>query len=442
MKVGLLNHGWWRPACDVLGLDVTSLPVAGASCGNPYAADLQARVDNSAAVLSALSDSSVDRLLDNGGTGLQFVSTDGSLDRLALLHETVGVSLASHFVDPMVTAFQRLPFDVMFQCLHSQSWLKAVWDMAQVLELRRFGVPGVVHMPMAAPERVYCTDPLDPTRSDPIVSFVGGQNTTYFSSGMGIASKTLLPGTLAQAIRADLRNLCFFDVYYDIYGLDEPVDPDEPLNVRSAKAAAYFAAKLHFNASLCIQNRDRFVIFLSRKLGDTFRLRGRGWDKAYGLKTAPPFATGEAYTNHFREAAINVNLVNGNAESGLNMRHFEITAAGGFMLCYRQPELASFFEIGKECVVFENEQDLLEKIGYYLDHPDERVEIAMAGQKRTLSQHLFRHRLATILQLPQPAEDAAYEFEPVSAPADTLTHDEDRFACLPAETTDLPTTSS
>ncbi|MBU0717080.1 MAG: FkbM family methyltransferase, partial [Planctomycetes bacterium] len=43
------------------------------------------------------------------------------------------------------------------------------------------------------------------------------------------------------------------------------------------------------------------------------------------------------------------------------------------------------------------ESDLLEKIRYYLAHPDERTAIAVAGQRRTLSQHLFSHRLRTLL---------------------------------------------
>ena len=80
------------------------------------------------------------------------------------------------------------------------------------------------------------------------------------------------------------------------------------------------------------------------------------------------------------------------------MRHFEITAAGVFLLCYDQPELADHFVPEKECVVFRNERDLLEKIRYYLSHQDERNAIAQAGQKRTLAQHLHCHRLQTLLK--------------------------------------------
>lgn len=74
------------------------------------------------------------------------------------------------------------------------------------------------------------------------------------------------------------------------------------------------------------------------------------------------------------------------------------------MLCYEQPELAEHFEVGKECVAFRNESDLIEKIEYYLGHPEERVAIALAGQRRTLSNHLYRHRLAAVLAAIEPAQ--------------------------------------
>jgi len=85
------------------------------------------------------------------------------------------------------------------------------------------------------------------------------------------------------------------------------------------------------------------------------------------------------------------------------MRHFEITAAGGFMLCNHQSELADCFDIGTECDTFTNEQELLEKVQYYLERPKERIAIARAGQQRTLKHHLYSHRLACIRRVMAPS---------------------------------------
>ncbi len=402
MKLGLFRHGWWDPACKAVGCESFALPIAEHSSGNAYAAQLSGRIANGETVASLLGGSGVDLLLDNGGTGLGLVRGGDCAEGLKLAHEVTAIPLCSHFIDPLTTTFQGLDCRVLWQSLQSRTWLKAVWDRAHARELKEFGVPEVVHLPMAAPNRPYDTRPLDPSRCRPIVSFVGGQNTSYFSSRAMVPSNSLLAGTLAQAVRSDMPEVSFYDGYHDLFGLGQPVDSLSGVDVNAQKVNAYFNAKLFFNASLCIRNRDRFVIFLARKLGDAFELRGDRWDTAYGLTVRPRFASNDDYFNHFREAAINLNLVNGNAESGLNMRHFEITAAGGFMLCYQQPELGEHFQIGKECAVFTSEADLLEKIQYYLSHPEERAAIAQAGQIKTLSQHLYSHRLRQLLHLMEP----------------------------------------
>ncbi|MCH9035332.1 MAG: glycosyltransferase [Planctomycetes bacterium] len=405
MKIGVFAHGWWKPACEALGHEIVDLPSPQHPSGNVHAADLAGRIANGAQIAAKLAEQRVDLMLDNSGCGLGFVNDRGG-DRLKPVHEATDNFLFSHFIDPIVTVFQGLGWSEIWQCLQSRSWVKCVWDRAQAIELHNFGVPNVVHLPMAAVNRRYNTEPIDPTSQKPIVSFVGGQNTKYFSANAAVPSGNLLAGTLAQAAQADKPDVSFYDVYHELYGLGEPIQPDDDQPTQIKKTLAYFTSKLFFNATRCIHQRDRFVIFLRRTLGDQFFLAGRGWRETYGLSAAESFGTSDEYLNHFRESAINLNFVNGNAETGLNMRHFEITAAGGFMLCYPQPELANHFVIGKECAIFRDEIELVEKIRYYLSHPDERAAVARAGQIRTLSSHLYSHRLKALLDnvsLPTPA---------------------------------------
>jgi|CXWL01.1.fsa_nt_gi FkbM family methyltransferase len=402
MRIGVFQHGWWAEACNAVGHEVTPLPIAGHPSGNAYAADLAGRMAHSPRALSALSGSRPDFLLDNGGTGLGFAAdTNAVAPRVQLTHEVAGLPLCSHFIDPITTALQGLDFHTLWQSLQSRTWVKAVWDRAHAVELQRLGVPQVLHLPMAAPNRAYDTTPLDAKRCRPIASFVGGQNSSYFRGNAMAPTTSLLAGTLAHCHKSESSNATFCGVYHDIYGF-APTGLSEDIAVQSRKAQEYFNAKLFYHATLCIRNRDRFVIFLKRKLGRQFELIGKGWDTAYGLEVSPPIPSGDPYFQHFRDTAINLNFVNGNAETGLNMRHFEITAAGGFMLCYEHPELADCFEIGKECAVFTSESDLLAKIDYYLNLPEERARIALAGQRRTLSQHLYSHRLQRLLGMIVP----------------------------------------
>ncbi len=379
------------------------LPVAVGNDGNPYHADLSHRIANVRAVAARFAEAPPDFLIDNGGTGLSFVTgVEGAGASLRPLHEALERPLLSHFIDPLVTAFAGLDWSVAWQSLASPNWVKMFWDKAQVHELRQFGIDNVIHVPMAAPDRKYDTTPLDPDKVRPVASFVGGQNTGFFTSGHQVPTTSLFGGTLAAGVRSDIPDALFYDIYHNIYGLGLPISQDDSAEVRAAKSRAYFDAKLFHNVNLCIKNRDRFVIYLKRALGDGFELVGRGWDTAYGLPTGTPFPTTDQYLQNFRDVAININLVNGNAETGLNMRHFEVTAAGGFLLCYQQPELAENFVIGKECDAFRNENELIEKIQYYLANPKERCAIALAGQRRTLAQHLHSHRLQSVLRMLSP----------------------------------------
>lgn len=84
-----------------------------------------------------------------------------------------------------------------------------------------------------------------------------------------------------------------------------------------------------------------------------------------------------------------------------NMRLFETTGVGALLLTEAAPNLDDLFAPGREVVTYESENDLVDKIDHYLRHEDDRVEIAAAGQRRTLSEHSYRRRmseLAAILQ--------------------------------------------
>jgi spore maturation protein CgeB len=79
-----------------------------------------------------------------------------------------------------------------------------------------------------------------------------------------------------------------------------------------------------------------------------------------------------------------------------NMRLFETTGVGALLLTEAAPNLADLFEPGREVVTYQSEGDLVEKIEHYLTHDDERLEIAAAGQQRTLAEHTYRRRMTEL----------------------------------------------
>ncbi|MEM9770389.1 MAG: glycosyltransferase [Cyanobacteria bacterium P01_D01_bin.73] len=81
----------------------------------------------------------------------------------------------------------------------------------------------------------------------------------------------------------------------------------------------------------------------------------------------------------YNQSLISLNIsLNGD----LNLRVFEVLAAGGFLLTDRlTPEsgLPMLFEDGRHLVTFDSEADLYDKLRYYLNHPQEAKAIARAG---------------------------------------------------------------
>jgi len=55
------------------------------------------------------------------------------------------------------------------------------------------------------------------------------------------------------------------------------------------------------------------------------------------------------------------------------------------------PGLELYFDIGKEIEVYRTLDELKTRIRYYLDHEDERHEIASKGQERTLRDYTYKN---------------------------------------------------
>jgi len=72
-------------------------------------------------------------------------------------------------------------------------------------------------------------------------------------------------------------------------------------------------------------------------------------------------------------------------------RIFEILASRSMLLEFKNPSTAKFFEPGKDYVEFENDQDLVERIKYYLSHPQERERIATSGYEKYLGNYTAKH---------------------------------------------------
>lgn len=100
----------------------------------------------------------------------------------------------------------------------------------------------------------------------------------------------------------------------------------------------------------------------------------------------------------YNASRINLNISAAQLKTTLNQRAFDVPACGGFLLSDFREDLSKFFEIGEEAVYFEDEDDLREKVNYFLKNPAKREEIAKRARQKVLTNHTFKERIAQILE--------------------------------------------
>ena len=84
----------------------------------------------------------------------------------------------------------------------------------------------------------------------------------------------------------------------------------------------------------------------------------------------------------------------------INLRSFEIPAAYGLQICRYNSELAEYFEEDKEIIFYHNDQELREKVNFYL-HPSREsliMDMKKASRDRLLKEHTWHERFKIVFK--------------------------------------------
>lgn len=101
----------------------------------------------------------------------------------------------------------------------------------------------------------------------------------------------------------------------------------------------------------------------------------------------------------FHDSKINLNITLRSIQSGIPLRCMDIMGAGGFLLTNFQADLLDFFIPDEDFVYYEDEDDLIRKIDYYLEHDEKRQQIAQNGHAKVLKNHSFEKCLSGIFSI-------------------------------------------
>lgn len=101
----------------------------------------------------------------------------------------------------------------------------------------------------------------------------------------------------------------------------------------------------------------------------------------------------------FGRSKINLNMTARGIQSGIPQRVLDVLGSGGFLITNYQPEIAEYFRPGVDLVMYEDISQIPELISYYLNHDEEREEIAENGLRAVRESFLLQNRLKSIFEI-------------------------------------------
>jgi len=137
------------------------------------------------------------------------------------------------------------------------------------------------------------------------------------------------------------------------------------------------------------------------KLGLKIKLIGNHWNKSKLLSdkaTLLPNISPEEIFKHYSNAKIGININHKQSITGVNCRTFELCGFGVFQLTDFRKDLINLYNISEEVAVYENMDDLTNKVVYYLKKDAEREKIATAGMIRTMKDHTYQKRMKYVIE--------------------------------------------
>lgn len=275
-----------------------------------------------------------------------------------------------------------------------------VFDSAEVMRLQALGVNTVQYLPMAGAAEWY--DQLVPTRMhhekyDCDVAFIGS---TYMEERQHMFRhlKDLdgyTKGYLEGAMRAQKQ----------VYGcnfMEEILTPEIVQNMRKVcpvtsngdgfETVEWILATYFLDRKVTAMERQEILELLSNHF--TVNL--------YTPEATPglPKIHNKGKLDYYDEAPyamkcakINLNISLRSIINGIPLRAFDVMACGGFLLTNYQPDFPELFIPDEDFVYYEDMDDLVKKVRYYLTHDAERERIARNVYEKVKKFHSYDVRV-------------------------------------------------
>ena len=169
-------------------------------------------------------------------------------------------------------------------------------------------------------------------------------------------------------------------------------------NADGVESSAYMYAQYMLNRKITSVERTQLI----RQIGEKYPVKLYTKDKEFtapGVTCMGQIDYYDAMPYVFKCSDINLNITLRSIQRGIPLRAMDIMGCGGFLLTNYQEDLLQFFTPGEDFVYYESHQDLLDRIGYYLTHEDERRRIAENAHRKVAADHTYDIRIRQMLEI-------------------------------------------
>ena len=182
---------------------------------------------------------------------------------------------------------------------------------------------------------------------------------------------------------------------------------DEAFNIRSHKRPNEAKKECEADINIDVMTYGTLYPYRSRMLkqlleaGIDLKLYGVAPNRFYNGEMERSYQhkyiTGEEKAKLLYGSKIVFNNMHFAEVEGVNCRFFEVNGAGAFQLSDYRPILNNILPVDPELVSFRSIDEGIDKIKYYLHHPEERYEIADKIYQHFIQNYTYDHLIKKIL---------------------------------------------
>lgn len=182
-----------------------------------------------------------------------------------------------------------------------------------------------------------------------------------------------------------------------------PFAADTDAHFVQATVRQTYQYDISFVGSWRPEREEALQIIFENFPGLRFKISGPYWNRCSFLPIRKLASTRPLYGNDFsaivQDSFLNLNVIDHSNFPAVNMRFFEIIAAGGLELCSAGPEMDDVFVDKEHLLYFNNADSLVNTVKYAFANKEKMELIKMAGQRLLCTEHLYSHRISTLTNL-------------------------------------------